>query len=843
MSLAAEIASFYGKGKETKNGAGWLTCCPIHGDTNPSMAVTDIGDADVKVYCHTNNCDFKEIKDRMRADGVLPEWTPDPSKSHKTSTTPITKKPEAEEKKSFVWSKASKDGLEHASNYLSGRGVTIDPLPVCIKWNSYKDKISGDMVEMLVAAASKPSDTAVYAVQRLFIDLEDNTKTGAKMLGNCDGRGVWFDRKGDMTEIVAGEGIETVLSAMQATGKNGVATLSTSGMKNLIFPEETNTLYILVDSDPVRGKEASSMPGQKAAYKMAEKFEASKEGRKAILVSPDDTCFSDRPTKQDFNDLLKADPTGESIRERFVKAMDLIDLHWSPSVDSVPEGVSNCKSYEELLAEAQSLKEDSSEEVTKLVREAGYLPPIQKRRVHEAIKKITKIPFRVLEDSKKEGQDGSREDEKDHLQLAKDLAKKIGCDNVLAIQSNVYLWATGFWQKMADRSVKQLVQKYIGNKDVYRDIVDKNTVGSVTDLFKTEVFISDHLFDVGPPECVNTINGELELERDSKKWSLLPHKREHYRTTQIPVKYDSEATAPMFMKFLEEVFKGDPDAADKALALMEMIGYSLMAHCRHEKFIILVGTGANGKSVLLAVLEALLGYQNVAGVQPSQFDRSFQRAHLHGKLANIVTEIKQGEIIDDASLKGIVSGEPTTVEHKFKDPFVMRPFSTCWFGTNHMPHTRDFSDALFRRALVIEFNQVFKPEMGNCDPQLKNKLMEELPGILNLALTAYAAALTNGFTMPESCLIARDNWRLEADQVAQFVDDKIVRDSEGHGIGATKLFDIYKVWANENGIQKQLGIKSFRDRLTRLGFGVKRTSSSRLVTGLTLKEVVVEYSF
>src|SRR5690606_33022260 len=144
-------------------------------------------------------------------------------------------------------------------------------------------------------------------------------------------------------------------------------------------------------------------------------------------------------------------------------------------------------------------------------------------------------------------------------------------------------------------------------------------------------------------------------------------------------------------------------------------GYSLMAHCNHEKFVILVGSGANGKSVLLVVIEALCGAVNVAGVQPSEFGNRFQRGYLRDKLANIVTEIKQGEVIDDAALKGIVSGEPATVEAKFKDPFTIRPFATCWFGTNHMPHTRDFSDALFRRALVVQFSEAFKPELGNCD--------------------------------------------------------------------------------------------------------------------------------
>ena len=277
------------------------------------------------------------------------------------------------------------------------------------------------------------------------------------------------------------------------------------------------------------------------------------------------------------------------------------------------------------------------------------------------------------------------------------------------------------------------------------------------------------------------------------------------------------------MRFLDEVFAGDSDKEDKIKALLEMMGYSLMAHCKYEKFIILVGIGANGKSVLLSVLESLIGKENISGVQPSTFDRSFHRAHLHGKLANIVTEIKQGEVIDDASLKGIVSGEPTTVEHKFGHPFVMRPFATCWFGTNHMPHTRDFSDALFRRALILMFNNVFKSELGNCDPSLRDTLTRELPGILNMALNAYAKAIARGFTMPKSCIEARDEWRLEADQVAQFIDSECVRDDKEE-VQAQLLYGAYREWTRNSGINQPLTMKSFRKRLDVLGFGARRTS-------------------
>jgi putative DNA primase/helicase len=311
----------------------------------------------------------------------------------------------------------------------------------------------------------------------------------------------------------------------------------------------------------------------------------------------------------------------------------------------------------------------------------------------------------------------------------------------------------------------------------------------------------------------------------------LPHCREHYRTTQIPVAYDPQAVSPEFQTFLDQVFRDDLDRLDKITSILELMGYSLMSHARHERFVMLIGPGANGKSVLLAVLEALLGAKNVAGVQPANFDNRFQRAHLHQKLANIVTELKQGEVIADAELKAITSGEPATVEHKHKDPFVMRPFSTCWFATNHMPHTRDFSEALFRRATIVTFNRTFTPSEQN--RTLKDHLISELPGILNMCLEAYSLALARSFTQPESSDAAKKEWRLEVDQVAQFVEDCC----EAQGEGRAKVGDVYTAynfWASENGISKTMAQKGFRDRLTRLGFGSDRDRASRYVTGLTL---------
>jgi putative DNA primase/helicase len=486
------------------------------------------------------------------------------------------------------------------------------------------------------------------------------------------------------------------------------------------------------------------------------------------------------------------------------------------------------RSFDAILADAQNIGEETTpDEVEALLEETINLSAVSRRRVMEAIKKQANLPFSVQKELLREKFSAT---ELDHLELARKVIDEVGSQNILSSAAFVYRWDDkGVWRKLEERAIRQVIQHNIENSV---DEVSRGIVESITDLFKTEIYRPEHAFDIGPVETVNCLNGEVSLI--DGRWHVLPHNREHYRTTQIPVIYDPDAVPHRFLQFLAEVFEGDEDAANKAQAIWEMIGYSLMAHCRHERFVILVGSGANGKSVFLVVLEGLLGSENIAGVQPSQFDRSFQRAHLHGKLANIVTEIKQGEVIDDASLKGIVSGEPTTVEHKFKDPFTMRPFATCWFGTNHMPHTRDFSDALFRRALVIQFNRIFKPELGNCDPQLKDRLLMELPGILAFALDAYAQALMHGFTMPESSKKARDEWRLEADQVAQFVEECCVR-LPSSSIRPQMLFDHYRQWAEQNGIHKTLSMKSFRDRLSRLGFGKGRDRHGKLVEGIALQ--------
>lgn len=492
-----------------------------------------------------------------------------------------------------------------------------------------------------------------------------------------------------------------------------------------------------------------------------------------------------------------------------------------PAPPAKPAG----RSFEAILADARALLPDDIEGLERVLVEARDLPAIRQDAILRALKQATGIGTTTLKKQMREADDEERG--ADHLELARRSIENIGAENIICAGPFVWMWSDrGVWKQQDDRLVKQRVQRTIETEGLP---VNSTLVNGVTEVLKTEIFRAEHRFNLGHVETINCLNGQIVP--DGEAWRLEPHVREHYRTTQIPVEYDPAATAPRWDRFLDEVFRDDDDRADKRAALMEMVGYTLMSHARHELFALMIGVGGNGKSVVLSILEALCGGENVAGVQPSNFDRSFQRAHLDQKLANIVTEIKQGEVIADAELKGIVSGEKSTVEHKFQDPFDMHPFATCWFGTNHMPHTRDFSDALFRRAMIFSFNRVFTD--ADKDPHLKDSLKSELPGILNMALAAYRRATIHGFTKPASSEDAKLKWRLEADQVAMFVDDCCTREV-GAMVQAGDLFREYKEWANRNGIKQTVTQKSLRDRLTNLGFGARRDRDSRYVTGLKL---------
>ncbi|WP_437558792.1 DNA primase family protein [Acidithiobacillus sulfuriphilus] len=334
-------------------------------------------------------------------------------------------------------------------------------------------------------------------------------------------------------------------------------------------------------------------------------------------------------------------------------------------------------------------------------------------------------------------------------------------------------------------------------------------------------------------------NGVLHYEGGGK-WAARPYRREDYRRISLPITYNPKATCPRFTRFVQEIFHGCDDAKERTLALVEMMALTLTATTEYEKAALLVGSGSNGKSVVLRLLSDMLG-EYVSGVNPAEFDNRFQRGSIDGKLANIVTELPEGTTLPDGAIKAIISGEACTVERKFKDPFVMTPIAKIWIGSNHMPGTRDFSPALFRRFTILKFPNKFvdtEAELGPGvmlkDIRLAEKLRAEIPGILNVLLRALGNAFDRGYlTSPPSSIDAVDQWKRDSDQVLTFLEEEIIREP-GAKITSAEIYSLYQSWAQSAGIQRPVNRKNFTTRVEALGWATagKSTGGTRCLWGV-----------
>ena len=75
---------------------------------------------------------------------------------------------------------------------------------------------------------------------------------------------------------------------------------------------------------------------------------------------------------------------------------------------------------------------------------------------------------------------------------------------------------------------------------------------------------------------VNLANGIYDLEKSE----LIPHNPNYDFRSQVPTDYAPQATCERWLKFLDEIFEGDPE---KQMILQEFLGYVLMPTCRFEK--------------------------------------------------------------------------------------------------------------------------------------------------------------------------------------------------------------------------------------------------------------------
>jgi putative DNA primase/helicase len=379
----------------------------------------------------------------------------------------------------------------------------------------------------------------------------------------------------------------------------------------------------------------------------------------------------------------------------------------------------------------------------------------------------------------------------------------------------------GIWPVVSETSVKAEISAVIEEAKPEGIKPTASILASVTELTRVKVFVPDERWDADPDILVCK-NGALRISTGE----LEKHRPGHYATSAVPYEYRPGIKTLAWDYFLRNTV---PVAA---AFLQEFAGYALTTDMSHELAVWLYGPPGSGKSTFLAGLQAMLGHRaGVLGLADLERSR-FTLADLPGKTLVVASEQPSSYLASTNTLNAIISGEPTQVERKYRDPFTVIPRAKVCWAMNELPRVADANSGLFRRVKVVGFPEL--PE-NKRDPEVKRLIENEGAGILNWALEGLRRLTERGhFEIPEGVQDATKQFRENNDVPALFVEDRCIRDAN-QDVPAAKLYHEYKFWCEENGHRPQSSTR-VSDDWQRLGFERRRTKSGTVYQGLRIKE-------
>ena len=128
-----------------------------------------------------------------------------------------------------------------------------------------------------------------------------------------------------------------------------------------------------------------------------------------------------------------------------------------------------------------------------------------------------------------------------------------------------------------------------------------SSIRAMVNLLRSEPGIMVDADDLdADPWALNTSTGTIDL----KTGRLRAHNPRDLITKLTGAAYDSEAVAPRWEVFVNEIMDGDRELVEY---LQRFAGYILTGDVSEQVFLFCSGSGANGKSVFVEVLASVLG--------------------------------------------------------------------------------------------------------------------------------------------------------------------------------------------------------------------------------------------
>lgn len=340
----------------------------------------------------------------------------------------------------------------------------------------------------------------------------------------------------------------------------------------------------------------------------------------------------------------------------------------------------------------------------------------------------------------------------------------------------LYRWNGRFWEEFNEDHLSSVALKMLGKEAQKSRVQDA-------------VFQAQKLSTIPHGRALNdkedwicVKNGMLNIDT----LELESHDPDFFASYELGVVFnpDSKKKCKRWIQFLKETVQ-TPEVIKQ---VQEFFGYCFLKRTPFAKCLLVLGPGADGKSKLFNILQAMVGEENCAAITFDEMEDQFLRSSLYQKSVNICGEVGS-KIIESTYFKAVTAGDRVNAAFKHKNAFTFRPYCKVLFAGNKMPRVKDTSDGLYRRLLPVQFKRQFMEGDPDTDPDLESKLLDELSEIFVWSLIGLKRLLKNKrFTQSDETDEIMMNYKRLNNPVLCFVQDECEL-KEG---GQETKDDIYK---------------------------------------------------
>ena len=384
-------------------------------------------------------------------------------------------------------------------------------------------------------------------------------------------------------------------------------------------------------------------------------------------------------------------------------------------------------------------------------------------------------------------------------------------------QENFYNYANGWYHVVSEGELKIYVTKYLethnancGLSNQQKITISSQLVNNIMLCMKSQTHLPAY---IKPGQMVmNNSDGTLDgidtyrhivfdncmvMISPKREPMVAEHSSKYFMLNGLDYSYRPDRGCPAFDAFLDETFDGDRERIE---LIQQWFGYVMCSDdLRMHKFMMFVGEGSNGKTVLSRILELLIGVESCSHIPLAMFSDKFVLASTIGKMLNSTSESsseldRQSEMI----LKMYTSGDSMEFQRKFCNSVCARPTAKILISTNELPRFADKSNGLWRRMIVVPFDKMVAEEKQNRN--LVEQLAYERPGIFNWAHRGYQSLCANGgFVMPKRCSEMLSGYRSEVNPARAFLESHYKYDASSEGIACSRVYDHYKSFCDADG--------------------------------------------